>query len=183
MSRSVEQMIDDVIRREGGYVDHPQDRGGPTNFGVTQATLSRHLGRPASADEVRRLTRTVAAEIYRREYYEAPAIDALPARIQAFVFDAAVNHGPGRAIRFLQQVCDAAGFGPLAADGQCGPRTRQAAADADRAMGDWLLAALVEERRNFYLALVERDPGQRVFLRGWLNRLAEFDVPMERLVA
>jgi lysozyme family protein len=183
MSRSVEQMIDDVIRREGGYVDHPQDRGGPTNFGITRSTLSRHLGRPASADEVRRLERAVAAEIYRREYYEAPGIDALPARIRPFAFDAAINHGPGRAIRFVQQVCDAAGFGPLAADGQCGPRTRQAAAHADRAMGDWLLAALVEERRDFYLALVARDPAQRVFLRGWLNRLAEFDVPMERLVA
>ena len=183
MSRSVEQMIDDVIRREGGYVDHPQDRGGPTNFGVTQSTLSRHLGRPASADDVRRLERTLAAEIYRREYYEAPRIDALPARIQPFVFDAAVNHGPGRAIRFVQQVCNAAGFGPLAVDGQCGPRTRQAATEADRAMGDWLLAALVEERRNFYLALVERDPEQRVFLKGWLNRLAEFKVPTDRLVA
>jgi hypothetical protein len=42
-------------------------------------------------------------------------------------------------------------------------------------MGDWLLAALVEERRNLYLALVERQPEQRVFLRGWLSRLAEFD--------
>ena len=183
MPRSVEQMIDDVIRREGGYVDHPRDRGGPTNFGITQSTLSRHLGRPASADEVRRLGRTVAAEIYRREYYQAPGIDALPARIRPFVFDAAVNHGPGRAIRFVQEVCNAAGFGPLAVDGQCGPRTRRAAAAAERAMGDWLLAALVEERRNFYLALVERDPAQRVFLPGWLNRLVEFDAPMERLVA
>ena len=73
MSRSVEQMIDDVIRREGGYVDHPQDRGGPTNFGITQSTLSRHLGRPASADEVRRLERSLAAQIYRRESYEAPS--------------------------------------------------------------------------------------------------------------
>ena len=183
MSRSVEQMIDDVIRREGGYVDHPQDRGGPTNFGITQSTLSRHLGRPASADDVRRLERSVAAEIYRREYFEAPHIDALPDRIQSFVFDAAANHGPGRAICFVQQVCNEAGFGPLALDGQCGPRTRQAAAEADRMMGDWLLAALVEERREFYFALVERHPEQRVFLRGWLNRLAEFDVPMERLVA
>jgi hypothetical protein len=50
-------------------------------------------------------------------------------------------------------------------------------------MGDWLLAALVEERRNFYLALVERHPEQRLFLRGWLNRLAEFEVPADRLVA
>ena len=183
MPRSVEQMIDDVIRREGGYVDHPRDRGGPTNFGITQSTLSRHLGRPASADDVRRLSRAVAADIYRRDYYEAPQIDRLPGRIQAFVFDAAVNHGPGRAIRFVQQVCNAAGFGPLEVDGQCGPQTSRAAAEADRAMGDWFLAALVEERRNFYLALVERDPGQRVFLNGWLNRLAKFDVPEERLVA
>ena len=99
------------------------------------------------------------------------------------MFDAAVNHGPGRAIRFVQQVCNDAGFGPLAVDGACGPLTGRVAAEADRAMGDWLLAALVEERRNFYVALVERDPGQRVFLKGWLNRLAEFDVPMERLVA
>jgi lysozyme family protein len=183
MSRSVEQMIDDVIRREGGYVDHPHDRGGPTNFGITQSTLSHHLGRPASVDDVRRLSRTVAAEIYRRDYYEAPHIDLLPARIQGFVFDAAVNHGSGQAIRFVQQVCNAAGFGPLAVDGACGPRTQGAALEADRAMGDWLLAALVEERRNFYGALVERNPEQEVFMAGWLNRLAEFDVSMERLVA
>ena len=143
MSRSVEQMIDDVIRRE----------------------------------------HTREVEIYRRAYYEAPGIAMLPARIRPFVFDAAVHHGPGRAIRFVQEVCEAAGFGPLAADGHCGPLTLRAAALADRVMGDWLLAALVEERRNFYLALVARYPEQRVFLKGWLNRLAEFEVPVEQLVA
>jgi lysozyme family protein len=132
---------------------------------------------------VRRLARATAREIYRREYFDGPRIDQLPARIRPLVLDAAVNHGPGQAIRFVQRVCDAAGFGPLAVDGACGPRTARAAAAAERAMGDWLLAALVEERRNFYLALVERRPEQRVFLNGWLNRLAEFDVPMERLVA
>jgi lysozyme family protein len=183
MTSAVEQMIDDVIRREGGFVDHPLDRGGPTNFGITQATLSRHLGRPASVDEVRRLSRNLAREIYRRGYFEGPGIGRLPDRVQPFVFDAAVNHGPGQAVRFVQRVCNGAGFGPLVVDGACGPRTSLAAADAERAMGDWLLAALVEERRNFYLALVERRPEQRVFLKGWLNRLAEFDVPMARLVA
>jgi lysozyme family protein len=140
MSRSVEQMIADVIRRE-----HPR-----------------------------------AVEIYRREYYEAPGIDLLPARIRPFVFDAAIHHGPGRAIRFVQEVCNGAGFGPLAADGHCGASILGAAAEADRIMGDWLLAALVEERRNFYLALVERHPEQRVFLRGWLSRLAEFERPERR---
>ena len=50
-------------------------------------------------------------------------------------------------------------------------------------MNDWLLAALVEERRSFYQATVAADPSQAVFLDGWLHRLAEFDVPRERLVA
>ena len=68
-------------------------------------------------------------------------------------------------------------------DGICGPRTSRAAHDAAWAMKDWLLAALVEERRNFYQAIVRADPSQGVFLEGWLNRLAEFDVPRERLVA
>jgi lysozyme family protein len=183
MTPAVEQMIDDVIRREGGFVNHPQDRGGPTNFGITQSTLSRHLGRPATIEDVRRLDPAIAREIYCQTYFERPRIGQLPVRIQPFVFDAAVNHGPARAIRFVQQVCNVAGFGPLAVDGACGPLTGRVAAAAERVMGDWLLAALVEERRNFYFALVEREPGQRVFLNGWLNRLAEFDVPMERLVA
>jgi lysozyme family protein len=135
MSRSVEPMIDDVIRREH----------------------ARAVG------------------IYRRAYYEGPGIDLLPARIRPFVFDAAIHHGPGRAVRLVQDVCNAAGFGPLAVDGHCGVSTLRAAATADRVMGDWLLAALVEERRNLYVALVERHPEQRVFLKGWLSRLAEFD--------
>lgn len=182
-SSAVDRMIDRVVRREGGFVDHPADRGGPTKFGITQTTLSAYLGRQATTAEVRSLEREVAERIYRQNYYHAPGIDGLPARIQPLIFDSAVNHGPGRAIRLLQQVLNAAGFGPLAVDGVAGPQTRRAAHDADHAMGDWLLAALVEERRNFYHAIVENDPRQEVFLAGWLNRLAEFEVPRERLVA
>jgi lysozyme family protein len=180
---AVDRMIDDVIRREGGYVDQRADRGGPTKFGITQATLSRHLGHSAEVEEVRQLSPECARQIYLQDYYERPGIDRLPERIQPFVFDSAVNHGPARAIRFLQQVCNAAGFGMLRVDGICGPVTARAAATADGAMRDWLLAALVEERRNFYYAIVEGDPSQQVFLEGWLNRLAEFEVPRERLVA
>ncbi len=180
---SVEAMIEDVIRREGGFVDHPADRGGPTRFGITQATLSQHLGHAASVAEVEQLSLGQARQIYRRDYYQAPQIDQLPEAIQPFVFDSSVNHGPRRAIRFVQQVCNLAGFGPLVVDGVCGPETLRAAHDAARAMTDWLLAALVEERRNFYQAIVRDDPSQAVFLDGWLNRLTAFDVPRERLVA
>ncbi|MGI9492293.1 MAG: glycoside hydrolase family 108 protein, partial [Geminicoccaceae bacterium] len=111
MSKNIESMIDDVLRREGGFVDHPADRGGPTNFGITQRTLARYLGRDVAREDVRRLSRDLAAEIYRRSYYLEPRIDAAPADIRAFLFDSAVNHGPRRAVRFLQQVCNEAGFG------------------------------------------------------------------------
>ena len=198
-SSTVDAMIADVIRREGGFVDHPADRGGPTKFGISQAALARYCGRNVTAAEVAALGLDQASHIYRRDYYQAPRIDQLPARIQPFVFDSAVNHGPARAISFVQQVCSQAGFGAprataaaaggtappggLAVDGVCGPRTVRAAHDADWAMKDWLLAALVEERRNFYHAIVERDPGQTVFLKGWLARLREFDPALEGLVA
>jgi lysozyme family protein len=111
VSSAVERMIDDVMRREGGYVDHPADRGGPTKFGITQGTLARHRGHALGAAEVAALSADQARQIYRRDYYFGPRIDQLPARIQPFVFDSAVNHGPGRAICFVQQVCNQAGFG------------------------------------------------------------------------
>ena len=65
----VECIINEVIERfEGGYSNHPADRGGPTNMGITQATLSEYLGRPASVDEVRSLSRAQAVAIYRSRW-------------------------------------------------------------------------------------------------------------------
>jgi lysozyme family protein len=183
MAQIIDDMVADILRREGGFVHHPADRGGPTNFGITQRTLSAYLGRAATVEEVRHLSAELAAEIYRRDYFLAPRLDGLPERVQPFVFDSAVNHGPRRAVRLVQQVCATAGFGPVAVDGVCGPQTRRVVAEAEAAMGDWLLAALVEERRNLYRRIVASDPSQRVFLDGWMNRIAEFDIPMERLVA
>ena len=171
----IEQMIDDVLRREGStFVNHPADKGGPTRHGITQATLGRHLGRRATADEVRDLSEDVARAIYRRDYYERPHIDLLPARVQPMLFDAAVNHGPRRAIRFLQRVCNDIGFGPLVEDGVCGQRTRASAATADHVWGAELVARLVKVRKDFCRQIVDRDPSQAVFLAGWLNRVAEF---------
>jgi hypothetical protein len=83
----------------------------------------------------------------------------------------------------VQRVCEQAGFGELLVDGACGPKTMRAAHEAAWAMKDWLLAALIEERRRFYHAIVERSPSQAVFLDGWLARLREFDPAMEGMVA
>jgi lysozyme family protein len=173
---SVKEMIDDILRREGGYVDHPADRGGPTKFGITQNTLSNYLGHPASASEVEELNENTAREIYQNNYFYGPKIDQLPKLIQPFVFDCAVNHGARRAIKFVQKVCNQEGYmPPLDEDGIMGTKTKTTAQTAATEMGEAFLKALLEERRRFYQAIVENDPSQQVFLAGWMNRVKEFD--------
>lgn len=174
---TVKKMIDDILRREGGFVDHPADRGGATKYGITQKTLSKYIGRDALRSEVEGLSEEVARDIYERNYYVGPRIDRLPEMIQPFVFDCAVNHGPRRAIKFVQSVCNQAGCTPpLSVDGAMGPNTRKGAEWAVREMGDVFLKALLEERRNFYRLIVERRPSQQVFLAGWMNRVDEFEM-------
>lgn len=173
---SVDIMIQGVLRREGGFVDHPDDRGGPTKFGITQQTLSKYYGHAATTAEVQSLTVEVAEEIYKRNYYFGPRINTLVELIQPFVFDSAVNHGPRRAIKFVQSVCNQAGYQPsLKTDGAVGPNTRKGVQWAHQEMGPVLLEALVEERKNFYLLIVDARPSQQVFLKGWMNRLKDFE--------
>jgi len=174
MALDINKLIDEVLSKEGGYVNHPADKGGPTNFGITQSTLSRYLERVVSVDEVKTLDIQTARDIYELRYYRNPRIDKLPEEIQPFIFDCAVNHGPRRAIKFVQHVCSEANFGPLAADGLMGPKTKANADSCQASMEDWMLTALVEERRMFYLKIVENRPSQSVFLKGWLNRANSF---------
>ena len=174
--QNVNNMIDDILRREGGYVNHPADRGGPTKFGITLKTLSSFLGRAVSAGDVEALDETTAREIYQHDYYYGPKIDQLPPLIQAFVFDCAINHGARRAIKFVQKVCNQQGYTPLLdEDGLMGTNTKVAAEKAAAEMGDSFLKALLEERRRFYQAIVREDPTQQIFLAGWMNRVKEFD--------
>jgi lysozyme family protein len=175
--KTVDQMIDDILRREGGYVNHPADRGGPTNHGITQSTLSVARGRQATIEDVRTLSATEAGEIYRWEYYLKPRLDNLPPEIQPFVFDCAVNHGPTQAIRFVQEVLNQSDTRPIQVDGRCGQATASRAREVIVNVGEEpLLRNLVERRRQFYLDLIARKPSQEVFRKGWMNRLAEFAV-------
>ena len=167
-------MLDDLIRREGGFVDHPADRGGPTKYGITQATLSRYLGRPASRDDVKNLKIEAAREIYQVEYVAAPRFDRLPATVAEFVIDTGVHSGQRTAAKMLQRVLNESGFGPLDVDGRAWALTRAAAERAEAAMGDYLLAALILERLRFMRALIANDASQKAFERGWIKRLKSF---------
>jgi len=116
-----------------------------------------------------------AIEIYAQLYYSKPRINKLPTQIQEFTFDGSVNHGPRRAVRFVQKVCNATMQSKLVEDGIVGPMTCAAAFRAQEEMSVWFLAALIEERRDFYRLIIDRDPSQEVFRAGWMNRVAEFD--------
>lgn len=174
--KTVDELLDDVLRREGGYVDHPADRGGPTNYGITLKTLSQYIGYAATENDMKTLDVQVAKDIYEKNYYYGPSIQKLPAQVQGFIFDCAVNHGPRRAIKFMQNVCNQAGYTPrLQVDGAMGPNTLKGAQWAQNNMQDMFLLALFEERKNFYRTIVEHDPSQNVFLKGWMNRVKEFE--------
>lgn len=174
MSLSIEVMINDVLVAEGGYVNNPYDRGGPTNYGITLSTLSKFLQRAATVEEVKKLDIQTARDIYELRYYRAPRIDKLPEFIQPFVFDSAVNHGPRRAVKFVQEICNDAGLGPLTVDGLMGPKTKAVAEACYETMREWMLVALVEERQMFYVNIVLNNETQMQFLKGWLNRARAF---------
>ena len=96
---TIDQLIDDVIAREGGYSDHPADRGGPTRWGVTERIARAH----GYAGDMRVFPRSEAAAIYRRLYWLRPRFDQVAERAPALaaeLFDTGVNMGPAVAARF-----------------------------------------------------------------------------------
>lgn len=174
---NIKQIIDDIIRREGGFVNHPNDKGGATKYGITKWALAEYLNKKPSQitiDDIRGVTKELAHDIYEQNYLRKPKIDRLPEGVQPFLLDSCVNHGPDDPILFVQRVCNGAGIADLSIDGVAGPATREAAHRAQEAMGEWFLKALIEERRNKYRQIVIDNPSQKVFLDGWLARLAEF---------
>lgn len=151
-----------VLDVEKGFVDHPADRGGPTNLGVTQETLSRFLGRPVTVGDVRSLTPEKVAPIYRRFYWDPIRGDELPDRIAEVLFNQAVHWGPDRPIRCLQV---SLGLRP---DGIIGPKTIAAIVQAP---ARHIIFDFLRETHDSYMRTVQADPSQLIFIRGWSNRV------------
>lgn len=164
---TTEQILSDILRREGGFVDHPADRGGPTNKGITLATLTQYLGRPATLEDLKALTDVDAEHVYRVLFvyhFEGVKDDAL----RSLLVDSAVNHGAGRATMWLQE---ALGVRP---DGQIGPISKAALGALDQEAYQKVYRAVLRRRAIFYGQIVKRDPSQAAFIEGWMRRLAEF---------
>lgn len=148
---SFEYLIDRVLSHEGGYVNDPSDPGGETRYGISK--------RAYPGVDIKNLTREQAIEIYRRDFWLRVQGDKLPKAIAFQLLDAAVNHGVGNAIRWMQR---AAG---VADDGLIGPQTLGAISRTD---ANDLVLKFLAERLEFYTKLKTFD----VFGRGWVNRVA-----------
>lgn len=150
-----------VLGFEGGFSDHPQDPGGATNLGITQATLDGfrrdhpEWGLPA---DVRGLKRAHAARIYRTGYWNPVHGDELPPGIALLAFDCAVNQGPGRAVRLLQEAVG------VTADGKIGPKTLAAISEASPST---LIREYAMRRALAYVATGR----MAIFGKGWFRRL------------
>ena len=126
----VDSLIDELIEREGGYVSHPADRGGPTKFGISEAVARAH----GYAGAMAQLPRDEAAAIYRRLYWLRPKFNQIAERsrqVAAELFDTGANMGPAVAATFLQRSLTALNrngrdYPDLVPDGRIGPRTLSA---------------------------------------------------------
>jgi lysozyme family protein len=190
---TVEQIAEEIVAREGGYVNDPDDPGGATNFGVTIHTM-RRLGMDLTGDgrvsvaDVKALTRNQAVEIFIVHYFKRPRIDRLPRIIQASVFDMYVNAG-ANAVKILQRLLRDMGF-TVSVDGALGPQTEGAAAKAAEQGAQAFSDAYGVARRNYYFRLADRRMQSRKYARtrrggkgGWIKRAEEFISPRYHLTA
>jgi len=159
MNSNFEAALAHVLKSEGGYVNNPADPGGMTNLGCTKAVWEEFVGHPVSEADMRGLTPADVAPLYKRKYWDKISGDLLPSGLDYTVFDAAINSGPGRAAKWLQEVAG------VAADGAIGPATL-AAVNAKPVQD--MIAQYNDKRLQF----LESLPTWATFGKGWGARVA-----------
>lgn len=163
----IDILINRLIQREGGYVDHPDDRGGPTNMGITARTLAAWRNQEVFEQDIADLSQEEAESIYLYEYWIAPGfagLDLSPV-LNEMVFDAAVHHGVYGATRLLQTAAK------VRVDGKIGPVTIKS---VQKTRPIELAGAFMSQRVSLIGSIITRQPSQAVFAHGWMNRMGEF---------
>lgn len=176
MDKQIDAIIEAVIALEKGYVNNPHDRGGETNYGITEAVALENGYLGAMKD----MPKAFAQKVYRLRYIERPGFDKIVAinpEIGLELIDTGVNMGPHRAGEFLQRWLN--GFNDkgqtpdLFVDGACGRHTRDALTAFLKRRGEEgaqvLLRALNCTQGSRYLEITESKKTQRAFLYGWVR--------------
>jgi lysozyme family protein len=159
MRANQQQVLEWLALSEGGYVNHPDDPGGPTNRGVTQRTFDawrRSIGQPT--ENVRNITAHEADRIFVKQYFEPVRFDDLPSGLDYAVADFSVNSGPARAVKELQRTLG------VAADGIMGVQTMAAIRGAD-------VVDLIERYCARRMAFLRRLKNWPSFKGGWTKRV------------
>jgi len=177
---NIDQLIDNVIEIEGDYSNHPADRGGPTRWGVTEATARAH----GYAGPMRSLPYAEAVSIYKRIYWLRPNLDKIynqAPKIAEELFDTGINMGPATAVGFLQRALNALNrngkdFTDIKLDRRIGKQTLAALTAFLKkrgAPGERVLLKAIEALQGArYIKLTEQRPANEAFLYGWLaNRI------------
>lgn len=174
-----DEIFNAILGKEGGYVNNPNDKGGPTNWGITLAVARGH----GYNGDMRNLTRQQALDILEADYWTGPRFDqvsALSPTIAAELCDTGVNMGPAVAAKFLQRVLNVMNnqgrlYADIVADGQIGPRTIAALRSYLFARGEIgttvMLKALNSLQGARYIELSEQRAANEVFTFGWFNRV------------
>ena len=164
---STNEVLDFIIDNFEGtrFVDHPDDRGGPTKFGITKKALSRAKGKAVRTNDIHTLTREEAKAIYADAYANPVRANELsygPLRLAAI--DYAIHSGPKRAVKAIQEIVG------VLPDGIIGPVTWAAIQGCESRS---LFVRLMSHRLTFLTRLVSRDHSQVTFVYGWGKRLAK----------
>jgi len=158
---SYEPSLARLLAHEGGYTNHRDDPGGPTNFGITIVDYRRYAKSDATAADVRAMAVDEAKAIYRKRYWDAQRCDDLPAGVDYAVFDYGVNSGIGRSGKVLRRMLHFADDSSVVTDAViAAARTADARA---------VVSAICDERLRFLKSLKTWD----VFGKGWGRRVGE----------
>lgn len=168
-SASLERSIMLVFGHEGGYVNNPRDPGGPTKFGITQATLMAWRKKAVTAADVKALTLNEASLLLHKQYWESIAGDHLPAGLDHAVFDFAVNSGPAQAVRSLQRVIG------VKKDGIVGVKTLATIAGCN-------ISSLIDEYCDARLVFLHGLKAFAIFGKGWASRVGRVRTEAKSMV-
>ena len=158
-----------TLKSEGSeFTNDPNDRGGPTRWGITQHDLAQFRGHSVSADDVKNMTVDEAKTIYKTKYWDPCNLDAITSYKKALIiFDQGVLCGTGTAAKRAQSACNAHLVPGLIVDGVIGPKSLKAINEMDEKLFCLEFLFLTQ---HYFLGIILNNPTQTVFMRGWLNR-------------
>ncbi len=159
---AVNHLID---KSEGGFVNHPSDKGKATNWGITQKVYELYKGRAVSLDEMKKMPKSDAIAIYKKEYWDKIMGDSIKSYAIAYsMFDQAVNGGVSSAVKMAQEVAG------ISIDGKMGPITLGAINGINETNFVTRFYALAEKRYRYLATNEGPNDKDQDFIEGWINR-------------